>query len=79
MVEQQVVLPPDLLEPDIYGSDSIGGDSDTLAAISGAIAEAFYGVPTACYATVLSKLTPDLRKILRSLDEIDWPIGGEKA
>lgn len=63
----------------IRNTISIGGDSDTLAAISGAIAEAFYGVPTACYATVLSKLTPDLRKILRSLDEIDWPIGGEKA
>ncbi len=57
----------------IRNTISIGGDSDTLAAISGAIAEAFYGEPTAYYATVLSKLTPDLRAILRGLDEIEWP------
>lgn len=57
----------------IRNTISIGGDSDTLAAISGAIAEAFYGVPTMFYAAVLSRLDMDLRAILCSLYEIEWP------
>jgi type I restriction enzyme M protein len=69
----EAFLESDSFEDCIRNTISIGGDSDTLAAISGAIAEAFYGEPTAYYATVLSKLTPDLRAILRGLDEIEWP------
>ena len=33
-------------EDAIRNAISIGGDSDTLAAITGAVAEAYYGVPT---------------------------------
>jgi type I restriction enzyme M protein len=32
-------------EDAIRGAISIGGDSDTLAAITGGIAEAYYGIP----------------------------------
>ena len=40
---------------------SLGGDSDTLACITGAIAEAFYGpVPEAVSRQVRAVLTPDL-------------------
>ncbi len=48
---------------------SLGGDSDTLAAMVGSIAQAFYGLPqklaTHCYAL----LTPDLRTILCKFEE----------
>jgi ADP-ribosylglycohydrolase len=57
----------------IRNTISIGGDSDTLAAISGAIAEAFYGEPAAFYSAVVDRLDSDLRAILRRLDKIEWP------
>ncbi len=52
---------------------SIGGDTDTLAAISGAIAEAYYGRPVAFIPAALDKLTPDLRAVLDKLDALAWP------
>lgn len=42
---------------------SIGGDSDTLAAITGGIAEAFYGIPKHIKEKTLSYLPEDLRQI----------------
>jgi len=42
---------------------SLGGDSDTIAAITGAIAEAYYGVPTNIKETALSYLDEELRAI----------------
>mgnify|MGYP000254372626 FL=1 len=44
---------------------SIGGDSDTLAAITGSIAEAFYGVPEELRQECRTRLTPELSEILR--------------
>jgi len=43
---------------------SLGGDSDTLACITGGIAEAFYGVPENFKAFVNSFLPEDLKAIL---------------
>ena len=45
---------------------SIGGDSDTIAAISGGIAEAYYGIPEEIWAEAESRLTPDLREIIEN-------------
>ncbi|HDP24475.1 MAG TPA: ADP-ribosylglycohydrolase family protein [Deltaproteobacteria bacterium] len=43
---------------------SLGGDSDTLACITGGIAEAFYGeVPAEIITQVKQRLSPDLREI----------------
>ena len=42
---------------------SIGGDSDTLAAIAGAIAEAYYGVPVSLREKALTYLDDNLRSI----------------
>ncbi|MGN0555794.1 MAG: ADP-ribosylglycohydrolase family protein [Candidatus Fimenecus sp.] len=42
---------------------SVGGDSDTLAAITGGIAEAFYGIPQHIREKTLSYLPADLREI----------------
>ena len=46
---------------------SLGGDSDTLAAITGSIAEAFYGVPEELRHECRKRLTPELAEIL-----IEW-------
>jgi len=51
-------------EDAIRNAISLGGDSDTLACITGGIAEAFYGeVPDTIRTKALEFLTPDLREI----------------
>ena len=50
----------------IRNAISIGGDSDTLAAITGGIAEAFYGVPTELQAECEARLPGDMRVALIS-------------
>jgi type I restriction enzyme M protein len=51
-------------EDAIRNAISIGGDSDTLAAITGAVAEAYYGVPTSIRKLALTFLDERLLKIL---------------
>ncbi|MDR2962457.1 MAG: ADP-ribosylglycohydrolase family protein [Bacteroidales bacterium] len=43
---------------------SIGGDSDTIAAITGSIAEAFYGIPEHITIQALHYLPEDMKSIL---------------
>jgi ADP-ribosylglycohydrolase len=51
-------------EDAIRNAVSLGGDSDTLACISGGIAEAFYGgVPAAIAGPAAQYLTPDLYRV----------------
>jgi type I restriction enzyme M protein len=49
-------LESDSFEDAIRTAISVGGDSDTLAAITGGIAEAYYGVPADIKEKVLSYL-----------------------
>jgi type I restriction enzyme M protein len=51
-------------EDAIRNAISIGGDSDTLAAITGGIAEAFYGIPTEICKCVRAFLDQRLSDIL---------------
>ena len=51
-------------EDAIRNAISVGGDSDTLAAITGGIAEAYYGIPTEIRKHALSFLDERLLKIL---------------
>lgn len=51
-------------EDAIRNAISIGGDSDTLAAITGSVAEAYYGVPTGIRKHALTFLDERLLKIL---------------
>ncbi|WP_312440752.1 N-6 DNA methylase [Sphingobacterium multivorum] len=51
-------------EDAIRNAISIGGDSDTLAAITGSIAEAYYGIPTEFRKHALTFLDERLMKIL---------------
>ena len=48
---------------------SIGGDSDTLAAITGAVAEAYYGIPHKWAQLAKQKLTPQLKRILHDFHQ----------
>ena len=49
---------------------ALGGDSDTLAAITGSIAEAFYGVPEELRQECRMRLTPELSAILREWESM---------
>ena len=60
----QCFLESDCFEDAIRNAVSLGGDSDTLAAITGGIAEAYYGVPKNLRDKALSYLTSDLKEIL---------------
>ena len=50
-------------EDAIRNAISLGGDSDTLACITGGIAQAFYGVPPAIADRAMSILDEDLRGV----------------
>jgi type I restriction enzyme M protein len=51
-------------EDAIRGAVSIGGDSDTIAAVAGGVAEAYYGVPAGIRKHALTFLDEYLLKIL---------------
>ena len=53
----------------IRNAISIGGDSDTLACITGSIAEAFYGIPQEIYDKALEYLTPHFRNVVKEFEE----------
>ena len=57
-------------EDAIRNAISIGGDSDTLAAITGGIAQAFYGIPGEIRQTALSYLDAPLLKIFQDFEAI---------
>jgi len=50
-------------------SISIGGDSDTLAAITGSIAEAYYGIPKEIEQKALSYLTEEFKVVVRRFQQ----------
>ncbi|MCF0147569.1 MAG: ADP-ribosylglycohydrolase family protein [Clostridium sp.] len=56
-------------EDAIRNAISLGGDSDTLAAITGSIAEGFYGVPEEIINKALSKLDNQLLKVYNEFYE----------
>ena len=63
-------------EDAIRNAISIGGDSDTLAAITGSVAEAYYGVPEQIRKEALSYLEPELLSVLNAFEEC---FGSKKA
>jgi ADP-ribosylglycohydrolase len=64
-VPQAIVafLESNSFEDAIRTAISVGGDSDTLAAITGSIAEAYYGIPEDIKEKALTYLDADLRSI----------------
>lgn len=61
-------------EDAIRNAVSIGGDSDTIAAITGGIAEAYYGIPADLRVKALSRLDTYQLKILLEFEEKYPPI-----
>lgn len=57
-------------EDAIRNAISIGGDSDTIAAITGGIAEAYYGVPTDIRKLALTFLDERLLRILLDFENV---------
>ncbi len=55
-------------EDAIRNAVSIGGDSDTIGAITGGIAEAYYGVPETLRQKAEGYLTEDLFALLREIE-----------
>ena len=48
---------------------SIGGDSDTIAAITGSIAEAYYGIPQPIKEKAWSYLDDDMKSVITQFEE----------
>ena len=59
-------------EDAIRNAISVGGDSDTLAAITGGVAQAYYGVPGELYDQAIEYLDPSLLDILQRF-EVRYP------
>ena len=47
----------------------IGGDSDTIAAIAGSIAEAYYGIPSFIEEDIKQKLPQDMKEVIWDFNE----------
>ena len=61
------VLEASSFEDAIRNAISIGGDSDTVAAIAGGVAEAMFGIPDEIANEVWPKLPLDMRQVLTRL------------
>ena len=61
-------------EDAIRNAISIGGDSDTIGAICGAVAGAFYGVPTDIYEKAESFLDPFLAETLHKFEQTGFVV-----
>ena len=66
----EAFLEEDNFENIIRTSISIGGDSDTIAAMAGSIAEAYYGIPIEISHLTEKYLTGDLKKIIKDFDSV---------
>lgn len=60
-------------EDAIRNAISIGGDSDTVAAICGGVAEAYYGVPQSLRDQALTYLNPHLLGLLLEFERVHPP------
>lgn len=60
-------------EDAIRNAISIGGDSDTIAAITGSLAEAYYGIPADIRKLGLTYLKEDLLRILVDFENVFSP------
>ena len=66
----EAFLESESFEDAIRTAISVGGDSDTLAAITGSIAEAYYGVPKDLYDTAVTYLDEPLKQILFAFESV---------
>jgi type I restriction enzyme M protein len=65
-------------EDAIRNAISLGGDSDTMAAITGGIAEAYYGVPADIRTQAVEYLDDKLKSILTRFERVYPPAAGKR-
>ena len=61
-------------EDAIRNAISIGGDSDTVAAICGSVAEAYYGIPAEIYKRTLTYLDKPLLEVVCAFENKYSPV-----
>ena len=57
-------------EDAVRNAISLGGDTDTLAAITGSIAEAYFGIPAILKAECRNRVDPEMNRVLDAFDEV---------
>ncbi len=65
----EAFLEADSFEDAVRNAVSIGGDSDTIAAMAGSVAEAYYGIPRDIRDEALKYLDEDQKKIVSGFEE----------
>ncbi len=69
-------------EDAIRNAISLGGDSDTVAAIAGPVAEARFGIPDEIALEALARITPEMSRVLHALyarTEYRHPVRGRRG
>ena len=56
-------------EDAVRNAVSLGGDTDTLAAITGSIAEAYFGIPAVLKAECRDRIDSEMNRVLDAFDE----------
>lgn len=69
----EAFLESESFEDAVRNAVSIGGDSDTIGAMTGGIAEAYYGIPAEIEERALFYLTDDLKGIYYAFELIKKP------
>ena len=64
----EAFLEAESFEDAVRNAISLGGDSDTIGAIAGSIAEAFYGIPQALRERALAYLDSELQDVVREFE-----------
>ena len=62
-------LEAESFEDAVRNAVSLGGDTDTLAAITGSIAEAYFGIPAVLKAERRNRIDPEMNRVLDAFDE----------
>ena len=65
----EAFLEAENFEDAIRNAISLGGDSDTIGAIAGSVAEAYYGVPTKLREQALTYLEPEMVQLLERFEQ----------
>ena len=63
-------LEAESFEDAVRNAVSLGGDTDTLAAITGSIAEAYFGIPAVLKAECRNRIDPEMNRVLDAFDEV---------
>ena len=62
-------LEAESFEDAVRNAVSLGGDTDTLAAITGSIAEAYFGIPAVLKAECRNRIDQEMNRVLDAFDE----------